>query len=193
MEVALPHYKGVTAHFAVNFCNQVFQYHTKNGGTTELTMEDAQALTSPNKSAAGEMISTDDPMIAKNCQDLLQQVLAEDSATWKAIRYLEKNKKLYPGFDFRVKYSSDGTPEGLIWITLNMREILLRYGDIICLICKPDSITLPASPTVPQLQLVVKNTMLKPLRLWLWKRVRKVIIGFYSHSTKWNHAGAHPT
>jgi hypothetical protein len=27
--------------------------------------------------------------------------------------------------------------------------------------------------------------MLKPLRLWLWKRVWKVIIGFYSHSTKW--------
>ena len=46
------------------------------------------------------MISTDDPMIAKNHSDLLRRVLAEDSATWKAIRYLEENKKLYPGFDF---------------------------------------------------------------------------------------------
>ena len=45
LEVALPHYKGVTAQFAVNFCNQVFKYHTKNGGNTELTMEDAEALT----------------------------------------------------------------------------------------------------------------------------------------------------
>jgi hypothetical protein len=32
-----------------------------------------------------------------------------------------------------VKYSSDGTPEGLIWMTPNMRENLLRYGDILCL------------------------------------------------------------
>jgi hypothetical protein len=63
-------------------------------------MEDAQSLTSHSKSAADEMISTDDPMIAKNCQDLLRPVLAEDSATGKDIRYLEENKKMYPRFDF---------------------------------------------------------------------------------------------
>jgi hypothetical protein len=43
-----------------------------------------------------------------------------------------KTKNLYPGFDFRIKYSSAGTPEGLIWMTPNMRENLLRY-DILCL------------------------------------------------------------
>jgi hypothetical protein len=67
----LPHYKGVTAQFAVNFRNRAFEYHTKNGGNSELTMEDAAALTSHKKSAADEMISTDDPMIAKNHTDLL--------------------------------------------------------------------------------------------------------------------------
>jgi hypothetical protein len=72
-------------------------------------------------------------MIAKNHTDLLRRVLAKHTATWKAIRYLEGNKKLYPGFDFQVKYSPDGTPEGLIWMTPNMRETLLRYGDILCL------------------------------------------------------------
>jgi hypothetical protein len=46
---------------------------------------------------------------------------------------LEENKKLYPGFDLGVKYSSDGIPEGLIWMTPNMRENVLRYGDILCL------------------------------------------------------------
>jgi hypothetical protein len=72
-------------------------------------------------------------MIAKNYTDLLQRVLAEDSSTWKAIRYLEENKEIFSGFDFRVKYSSAGTPEGLLWMTQNMRENLLRYGDILCL------------------------------------------------------------
>jgi hypothetical protein len=52
------------------------------------------------------MISADDPMIVKNHTYLLRKVLAEDSSTWKAIRYLEENKKIYPGFDFRIKYSS---------------------------------------------------------------------------------------
>jgi hypothetical protein len=102
-----------------------------------LTTEDAAALTSHKKSAADEIISTDDPMIAKNHTDLLlflRWVLAEDSAAWKAIRYLEENKNIYPGFDFRVKYSSVGTPEGLIWwMTPNMRENLLRYDDTFCL------------------------------------------------------------
>ena len=49
----------------------MFEYHTKNGGNSELTMEDAAALTSNKKSAADEMISTDDPMIAKKHTDLL--------------------------------------------------------------------------------------------------------------------------
>jgi hypothetical protein len=57
-------------------------------------MEDAAALTSHKKSAADEMISTDDSMIAKNHTYLLRKVLAEDSSTWKAIRYLEENKKI---------------------------------------------------------------------------------------------------
>ena len=64
-------YKGVTAQFAVNFRNCVFEYHTKSGGNSELTMEDAAALTYHKKSAADEMISPDDPMIAKNQTDLL--------------------------------------------------------------------------------------------------------------------------
>jgi hypothetical protein len=113
---ALPHYKGVRAQLSVNLWNPA----------SELMMKDTAALTSHNKSAADEMISTDDPMISKkNHTDLLRRVLAKDSATWKALRY--------PAFNFRFKHSSDGTPEGLIWMTLNMREHLLRYGDIRCL------------------------------------------------------------
>jgi hypothetical protein len=69
---ALPYYKGVSAQFVVNFRNCVFEYdHTKIGGNSELTMEDAAALTSHKKSQTDEMISTDDPMIAKNQTDLL--------------------------------------------------------------------------------------------------------------------------
>jgi hypothetical protein len=41
-------------------------------------MEDTKSLTCHSKSMTDEMIATDDPMIAKNCQDLLGQVLAED-------------------------------------------------------------------------------------------------------------------
>jgi hypothetical protein len=51
---ALPQYKAVTAQFAVNFRNRVFEYHTKNGGNSELTMENAAALTSHKKSAADD-------------------------------------------------------------------------------------------------------------------------------------------
>jgi hypothetical protein len=71
------------------------------------------------------------------------------SATWKAIQYLEENK-LYPRFDFQVKYFSDGTPEELIWMTPNMREICCDMGISFAWICKPDYIvTLLDSPTVP--------------------------------------------
>jgi hypothetical protein len=69
----------------------VFEYHTKNGGSSELTMEDAATLTSQKKSAADEMISTDDPMIAKNAERskarntaLLEQLIASLLVSWLA-------------------------------------------------------------------------------------------------------------
>jgi hypothetical protein len=78
----------MAAQFVINFRNLVFEYHTKNGGNSELTMKDAATLTSYKRSAADEMISTDDPMITKNHTDLLQLVLAEDSTTWKTRSYI---------------------------------------------------------------------------------------------------------
>jgi hypothetical protein len=41
----------------------VFEYHTRNGGSSELTIaEDAKSLTCYSKSVADEIIATYDPM-----------------------------------------------------------------------------------------------------------------------------------
>jgi hypothetical protein len=56
-------------------------------------MEDATALSSAKKSVADEIISSVNPMITKNHTNLLRQILANDSAIWKGIRYLEESKK----------------------------------------------------------------------------------------------------
>ena len=35
------------------------------------------------------------------------------------------------GFDYRVLYADEGLPDGIVWMTLNMRKNLLQYGDIL--------------------------------------------------------------
>jgi hypothetical protein len=71
------------------------------------------------------MIYTDDPVIAKGSVGGLINLD-------KTLMFGGEQGE-YPGFDFHIKYNYDGTrPKGLIWMTPNMRENLIQYGDVLC-------------------------------------------------------------
>ena len=52
---------------------------------------------------------------------------------WKVFSYLNKLRKEESGFDFRIHLDNDDTPDGIVWMTLTMKRMLLQYGDILFL------------------------------------------------------------
>ena len=53
--------------------------------------------------------------------------------TWKALSYLNILKKYESGFDFRIHFDEDDTPDGIVWMTVHMKKSLLQFGDILFL------------------------------------------------------------
>jgi hypothetical protein len=128
----LPFYKATDAQFIANFRIRAQHWLVANGDK-ELTMEEARALASKRPFASEEFLLSDDPMQKQNLTSLLRKVMQEDSCTWDALRFLTQMKSKNPGFDFRIKYDSDGRPEGVCWMLPEMRSDLLRFGNCLFL------------------------------------------------------------
>ena len=52
---------------------------------------------------------------------------------WKALLFLKKLKRQRDGFEYRMHFDNDGIPDGIVWMSLCMRKLLLRYGNILSL------------------------------------------------------------
>jgi hypothetical protein len=96
-------------------------------------MEDARHLSRNAVIAADEYIVREDPESTKVLTSLLRKVMQEDGSTWEAICYLDELKIPNPGMDYRIKYDSEGRPEAVCYILPEMRQDLLRFGDILFL------------------------------------------------------------
>lgn len=128
----LPTYYGIDAKFIANF-RQRAQHYMLHHGDTELCMTDVHKVSSRKPLASDELLLSDDPLLQQNVTNLLRHILSTDAGTWHAISFLEKIKVASPGFDFRLKRDDNGSPEGVCWITPEMRSDLLRYGSILFL------------------------------------------------------------
>jgi hypothetical protein len=80
------HYKGVTAAFVSNFCKRVYKYWAGKGEDEELTMDKAQALASTSRTAAGDVIDMDDPIIQVNVGNMSRKTM-QDSTSWKVLQF----------------------------------------------------------------------------------------------------------
>ena len=79
-------------------------------------MVEARALTSKSRSSADELVSSDNPIFAKNFKHLLQQTMQSDGDTWEALKYLRTLKAEVIGFDFRIQYDTKGLPIAIAWM-----------------------------------------------------------------------------
>lgn len=128
----LPTYYSIDAKFIGNFRKRA-QYHLIQHGDRELCMNDVQRLSSRKPLASDELLLSDDPMLQHNMGNILRKILSNDASTWHARSFLNDLKKNSGGFDYRIKEDNNGAPEGVCWITPEMRSDLLRYGSIVFL------------------------------------------------------------
>ena len=109
----VPHFQGISGQYCVNFWRKVHLYFMKHPSNTELTMEDAQNICD-KKSCSNEDINTDDPIVKVNLRELFQNIIQQDTSSWKAISLLRVTKETCPGFDYRIHYNIDGVPDGFM-------------------------------------------------------------------------------
>jgi hypothetical protein len=64
---------------------------------------------------------------------MLRRCMQEGGSTWIALKFLDKLKLSLPGFDYRIRLSIDGLPEGLVWMTPEMKKNIMRYGKVLFL------------------------------------------------------------
>jgi hypothetical protein len=129
----LPHYKSMDPSFMRNFRIRALRFIIHNT-SQELSLEDVNMIASTSRPvAAEEVINLDQPILLQNFTTLLRKCMQESSNTWIAVRYLDETKDLVPGFDYRIHKDPDGCPDGIVWMTPNMKLNLLQYGKILFL------------------------------------------------------------
>ena len=71
--------------------------------------------------------------MCENFKTVYDNIIQSGIHTWKALAYLNKLKKEGSGFDFCIHFDSENTPDGIVWMTLTTKWLLLQYGNIIFL------------------------------------------------------------
>ncbi len=128
----LPHYKAMDSSFMRNFRMRALKFIILDP-CQDLTLQDVNQVASRTNIAAEEIVDLDQPILRQNVTSLLRKCMQESSSTWLALRYLDETKQRFPGFDYRVHYDVEGCPDGIVWMTPDMKMNLLQYGKIIFL------------------------------------------------------------
>jgi hypothetical protein len=129
---AIPHYRGMDAAFMRNFRSRVLTHCLKHTDV-EVTHADVASFTSQQVIAAHEVIDLDQPITHQNYTTMLRRCMQEGSSTWVALKFLDELKVTLPGFDYRMKRTIDGYPEGIVWMTPEMKKNICRYGQVLFL------------------------------------------------------------
>ena len=123
----------ITASFLSNFRRRVALYILKNPNSQEITTKDGLLLVSQSKVTKLEEKVLQLPDVQVNYRKMYQGLMQSGEKTWKAIDMLKKLKNTHFSFEYRVHYNKNGLPDGIVWMTLHMRNMLLQYGDILFL------------------------------------------------------------
>ena len=123
----------ISAHFLCNFRKRCQLYHASHPNALELSRDDALCLTSESNVNTKELSVLEDNEVCKNFTTVYANIMKSGTHTWKALSYLNKLKQEDSGFDFRIHLDNDDTPDGIVWMTLTMKRMLLQYGDILFL------------------------------------------------------------
>ena len=73
------------------------------------------------------------PLKLTDFQKMYNNIMNSDVTTWKLVSFLQTCKRELPGFDYEIHYAQDGYPDGIMFMTAQMKNNLMRYGDIMFL------------------------------------------------------------
>ena len=71
-----------------------------------------------------------DTTVCKNVRTVNANIMQSGTHTWNALVYPNRLETEGSGFYFRIHFYKEDTPDGIVWMTLTMKRILLQYEDI---------------------------------------------------------------
>ena len=101
----------------------------KDQDNMELTLSSHEKILGTRGMASEEIILSDNPLHLNNFKNILKKVLKNETSSFKAKSFLDTVKKHNPGFDYRLKRSKYGDPEGIAWMTPEMKKDAIRFGE----------------------------------------------------------------
>ena len=124
----------ISAVFIRNFRQKVALYiaqHSEDGAI--VTSDDARCLTLKSNVSATEYMVTNDPLVRINYLSVLRDVMQNGTTTWHALGFLRKMQSIQPGLSYRLRYDENQLPDAIMWMTPDMKNNLIRYGDVMFL------------------------------------------------------------
>ena len=129
----VPKHIVLDADYLRNFRRRCQLYHAANPNNISINDNNAELLMSTVRVSGKELKVLDDPEVVSNFQQIYSNIMKSGTHTWKALLYLNKLKSQCNGFDYRMHFDADGIPDGIVWMSLRMRKLLLRFRDILSL------------------------------------------------------------
>jgi hypothetical protein len=113
------------------------QYHTHNNNNDFESFVKLYSSTEITKGLDFDSVSNDDAINLSKA--IWHDVFKSDafkndgSSFCTLVQFMEMTKKRCNGFDYRFAIDSDGTCNGVLWMTSTMRENFIKFGSYICL------------------------------------------------------------
>ena len=133
LETCLPSSISIDHDFLSNFRKRCQLYHAKNCNVSLLTTADAMRLTSGDKISTEESSVVESPEVINNIQSIYANIMQSGTSSWKALAFLRMMKSEEEGFDYRIHFNEEHVPDGIVWVTKEMKANLLRFGDVMFL------------------------------------------------------------
>ena len=120
----------INVQYMTNFRRRCDFFRAKNSNATEVIQVEGNIIITIYRMKQSEIYLFRYSCIFRN---MYKNVLPNSSNVWKELAYLRSTKETISGFDYRVNYNNEGLPDDIVWMTFNMRNNLLQYGEMVVL------------------------------------------------------------
>jgi hypothetical protein len=126
----VPTHISTTDQYLRNFRRRIMKF-VMDPNLVEKREQDLHNMLEGHDFAANEITKFDEGVMGENLRLLMIAQLNNGDALWRTQAYLEQSKKQLQGFDFRIWIGKDHRPQGIVWMTLQMKKRLVRFGTVL--------------------------------------------------------------
>ena len=120
----------ITSVYMDNLRRRAALFHAKNPDSVSIGEDNARFVLGKHDMNEKLYYDITDPLIRTNFNKMYRNIMHNDPDSWSALAFLQESKKELPNFDYEIHYGHDNKPDGIMYMTSQMKNNLIRFGDI---------------------------------------------------------------